>query len=84
MHLGFRIKAGRMIRSVQCCKVTGLMRLATRIPLIERKAMLLREEAEQSPGMHKNNLFRAGQAASVSFSKFREHTVECLTRVHRV
>jgi hypothetical protein len=58
-----------MIRSNRRCAITGPTRSATRIPLIKRKAILLWEEAEQSSSMHKNNLFRARQAASLSFSK---------------
>ena len=58
-----------MIHSDRRCAVTGPIRSATRIPLIKREAILLWEETEQSSSMHKNNLFRARQAASLSFSK---------------
>jgi hypothetical protein len=56
-----------MNRSVRRFAATGLTRSVTGVPLIEREAMLLRKQAEQPSGMHKYNLFGAGQAASLAF-----------------
>ena len=58
-----------MNRSVWRFAITRLARSMTGVPLIEREAMLLRKQAEQPSGVHKYNLSRAGQAASLAFRK---------------